>query len=75
MCVVGVRSLLNDLLERRHQYHLENNRACEKLSKIEVDILCLLLEVNSLNFFLFLVYIFCKIIFCIHYAKFIKNKT
>ncbi|XP_022872922.1 uncharacterized protein At3g06530 isoform X3 [Olea europaea var. sylvestris] len=44
MCVVGVRSLLNDLLERRHQYHLENNRACEKLSKIEVDILCLLLE-------------------------------
>ncbi|CAI9771819.1 unnamed protein product [Fraxinus pennsylvanica] len=44
MCVAGVRSLLNDLLERRHQYHLANNRVCDKLSKIEVDILCLLLE-------------------------------
>ncbi|KAL2550104.1 Uncharacterized protein Fot_11634 [Forsythia ovata] len=44
VCVTGVRSLLNDLLKRRHQYHIGNNRACDKLSKIEVDILCLLIE-------------------------------
>lgn len=44
MLVKDVELLLNDLLKRRHQYHLGNDKSCMKLSKIEVEILCLLLE-------------------------------
>lgn len=46
MLVKDVELLLNELLKRRHQYHLGNDKSCMKLSKIEVEILCLLLEVN-----------------------------
>ncbi|CAL5366770.1 unnamed protein product [Camellia sinensis] len=44
MRVKDVESLLSELLERRHQYHLGHEKARHKLSKIEVEILCLLLE-------------------------------
>ncbi|KAL3837868.1 hypothetical protein ACJIZ3_022459 [Penstemon smallii] len=44
MSVSEVKSLLNDLLERRHQYYLVNGKLCHKLSQTEVDMLCLLLE-------------------------------
>ncbi|KAK6121966.1 hypothetical protein DH2020_044289 [Rehmannia glutinosa] len=47
MSVSGVRSLLNDLLESRRQYYLADVKLCHKLSQSEVDILCLLLEVNG----------------------------
>ena len=41
----GFNLLLSELLERRHQYHLCHEKSCCKLSKIDVDILCILLEV------------------------------
>ncbi|KAK4480629.1 hypothetical protein RD792_013707 [Penstemon davidsonii] len=44
MSVSEVKSLLNDLLERRQQYYLVNGKLCHELSQTEVDILCLLLE-------------------------------
>ncbi|KAL8520276.1 hypothetical protein ACS0TY_010994 [Phlomoides rotata] len=44
MSISGVRSLLNDLLERHHQYYIGDGKLCHKLSQSEVDILCLLLE-------------------------------
>ncbi|KAG8390231.1 hypothetical protein BUALT_Bualt01G0062300 [Buddleja alternifolia] len=43
MSIPEVRSLLNDLLERRHRYYLGDELCCE-LSKSEVDTMCLLLE-------------------------------
>ncbi|KAL8091847.1 hypothetical protein AgCh_034199 [Apium graveolens] len=45
MLVEEVELLLNELLNRRHQFHLGNDQLCMKLSKIEVDTMCLLLEV------------------------------
>ncbi|XP_047967896.1 uncharacterized protein At3g06530 [Salvia hispanica] len=44
LCVSGVRSLLNDLLESRCSYYLGGVKSCNKLPQSEVDILCLLLE-------------------------------
>lgn len=44
MLVKEVKLLLNELLNRRHQFHLGNDQFCKKLSKIEVDTMCLLLE-------------------------------
>ncbi|GFY84406.1 ARM repeat superfamily protein [Actinidia rufa] len=44
MYAKDVVSLLSELLERRHQY-LEKENSCRALSKTEVEILCLLLEV------------------------------
>ena len=44
MYAKDVVSLLSELLERRHQYH-EKENSCRALSKNEVEILCLLLEV------------------------------
>lgn len=44
--VKDVKLLLTELLKRRQQYHLENDKSCMKLSNIEVEILCLLLEVG-----------------------------
>lgn len=44
MLVKEVELLLNELLNRRHQFHLGNDQFCTKLSKIEVDTVCLLLE-------------------------------
>ncbi|PIN11747.1 hypothetical protein CDL12_15648 [Handroanthus impetiginosus] len=44
LSISGVRSLLNDLLESRHRYYLGDGKLYHKLSKSEVDILCLLLE-------------------------------
>lgn len=46
LCVSGVRSLLNDLLESRCSYYLGGVKSCNKLPQSEVDILCLLLEVT-----------------------------
>ncbi|XP_052184980.1 uncharacterized protein At3g06530 [Diospyros lotus] len=43
----GFNLLLSELLERRHQYHLSHEKSCCKLSKIDVDILCVLLECCS----------------------------
>ncbi|KAJ4840356.1 hypothetical protein Tsubulata_007625 [Turnera subulata] len=43
--VKGVRALLSQLLERRSQYHFELDRSSMKLSRTEVKILCLLLEI------------------------------
>ncbi|KAL8146789.1 hypothetical protein AgCh_004507 [Apium graveolens] len=45
MLVEEVELLLNELLNRRHQFHLGNDQLYMKLSKIEVDTMCLLLEV------------------------------
>ncbi|CAM8989918.1 unnamed protein product [Rhodiola kirilowii] len=42
--VKGVESLLSDLLTRRVEHHLKFNRSFQKLSEIEINILCLLLE-------------------------------
>lgn len=50
MFVDGVKTLLENLLERRHQYRSANGKLSPELSQIEVDILCLLLEVENLNF-------------------------
>ncbi|KAK9292213.1 hypothetical protein L1049_020175 [Liquidambar formosana] len=44
MLVKDVEKLLSDLLRRRSQYHLKLDKSCQKLSKNEVEILCLLLE-------------------------------
>ncbi|KAL6953442.1 hypothetical protein U1Q18_049731, partial [Sarracenia purpurea var. burkii] len=44
MHVKDVESLLFELLERRHQYHVGNEKSCHRLSKTEIGILCLLLE-------------------------------
>uniref|UniRef100_A0A7N0TKI1 BP28 C-terminal domain-containing protein n=2 Tax=Kalanchoe fedtschenkoi TaxID=63787 RepID=A0A7N0TKI1_KALFE len=44
MLVKGVDCLLSDLLKRRAEHHLKLNRSFEKLSEIEINILCLLLE-------------------------------
>jgi U3 small nucleolar RNA-associated protein 10 len=43
--VKDVESFLSLLLERRTQYYFELDKSCQKLSKIEIEILCLLLEV------------------------------
>lgn len=43
--VKDVESYLSLLLERRTQYYFELDKSSQKLSKIEIDILCLLLEV------------------------------
>lgn len=50
MLVKEVKLLLNELLNRRYQFHLGNDQFCMKLSKIEVDTLCLLLEVIQESF-------------------------
>lgn len=54
MSISGVRSLLNDLLERHHQYYFVDGKLCHKLSQSEVDILCILLEVDILRHVLLL---------------------
>ncbi|KAL3521384.1 hypothetical protein ACH5RR_019533 [Cinchona calisaya] len=46
--VTGVKSLMYDLLERRHQYHILHNKSSQKLSKTDVEILCLLLEICTM---------------------------
>lgn len=46
MHVKDVESLLSSLLERRRQYYFELDKSCQKLSKIEIEILNLLLEVS-----------------------------
>lgn len=43
--VGGVKSLLLDLLERRNKYHFGLDKVQQKLSKTEIETLCLLLEV------------------------------
>lgn len=50
MYVKDARSCLSVLLERRSQYCFELNRSSQKLSQIEIKILCLLLEVNIYRF-------------------------
>ncbi|XP_074344039.1 uncharacterized protein LOC141683235 [Apium graveolens] len=45
MLVEEVELLLNELLNHHHQFHLGNDQLCMKLSKIEVDTMCLLPEV------------------------------
>ncbi|CAI9091980.1 OLC1v1027104C1 [Oldenlandia corymbosa var. corymbosa] len=39
-----VKSLMENLLERRYQYHIKQNELSQKLSQVDNDILCLLLE-------------------------------
>ncbi|KAK3033239.1 hypothetical protein RJ639_033119 [Escallonia herrerae] len=48
MLVRDVELLLSELLNRRDQYHLGHDKSCTKLSTIEVEILCLLLECCSM---------------------------
>ncbi|XP_010275398.1 PREDICTED: uncharacterized protein At3g06530 isoform X2 [Nelumbo nucifera] len=48
MDVEGVKLLLSELLKRRSQYHLGVDKSCLELSKIEIEILCLLLEVCAM---------------------------
>nr|XP_010919682.1 uncharacterized protein At3g06530 [Elaeis guineensis] len=43
--VGGVKSLLFELLERRNKYHFGLDKVQQKLSKTEIETLCLLLEV------------------------------
>lgn len=45
MHVEDVQSLLAELLERCRQYHFGKEKSFKKLSKVEVETLCLLLEV------------------------------
>ncbi|KAF3456042.1 hypothetical protein FNV43_RR00685 [Rhamnella rubrinervis] len=45
LCVKDIESLLDQLLRRRCQYYCERGTSSQNLSKIEVEILCLLLEV------------------------------
>ncbi|CAH9069155.1 unnamed protein product [Cuscuta epithymum] len=45
MQFAGVESLLCELLKRRRGYHLGYDKSYPKLSKAEVDILCLLLDI------------------------------
>ncbi|XP_060203329.1 uncharacterized protein At3g06530 isoform X3 [Lycium barbarum] len=42
--VNGVESLMLDLLDRRQKCHIGFDKSCHKLSQVEVNILCLLLE-------------------------------
>lgn len=49
MLVKDVELLLNELLKHRYQFHLGNDQSCTKLSKIEVDTMCLLLEVIQVS--------------------------
>lgn len=51
--VKDVRSFLSLLLEKRSQHCLELNKSSQKLSRIEIRILCLLLEVNIMFCLLF----------------------
>ncbi|KAM7494654.1 hypothetical protein LguiB_029263 [Lonicera macranthoides] len=44
MIVKDLELLLHEFLKRRNQYHLGNDKSCQKLSDIEVEILSLLLE-------------------------------
>lgn len=46
--VKEAESLLSQLLKRRRQYYFEVDRSSQKLSKTEVKILCLLLEVCAM---------------------------
>ncbi|KAG6781264.1 hypothetical protein POTOM_014155 [Populus tomentosa] len=46
--VKEAESLLSQLLKRRHQYYFEVEQSSQKLSKTEVKILCLLLEVCAM---------------------------
>ncbi|KAB1204141.1 hypothetical protein CJ030_MR8G004038 [Morella rubra] len=50
MHVKDVESLLSSLLERRRQYYFELDKSCQKLSKIEIEILNLLLESCAMPF-------------------------
>lgn len=45
MHVEDVGSLLSELLERRRRHHFGKDKSFNRLSKVDVDILCLLLEV------------------------------
>ncbi|KAI8564501.1 hypothetical protein RHMOL_Rhmol03G0186500 [Rhododendron molle] len=45
MLVEDVESLLSELLERCRRYHFGKEKTSKKLSKVEVETLCLLLEV------------------------------
>ncbi|XP_074327100.1 uncharacterized protein LOC141665041 isoform X2 [Apium graveolens] len=45
MLVEEVELLLNELLNHHHQFYLGNDQLCMKLSKIEVNTMCLLQEV------------------------------
>nr|GMD68865.1 uncharacterized protein At3g06530 isoform X1 [Ipomoea batatas] len=40
-----IEPFLRDLLVRRHQYHLGYDKSYPKLSKVEVNVLCLLLDI------------------------------
>ena len=48
MHIKDVELLLDELLNRRHQFHLGNDQFCTKLSKTEINTMCLLLEVITL---------------------------
>ncbi|GAB4854073.1 hypothetical protein Ancab_022655 [Ancistrocladus abbreviatus] len=43
--VKDIEMLLSELLQRRHGFHFGFDRSCQGLSNIDVDILCLLLEI------------------------------
>lgn len=49
MAVKDVQSLLSELLQRLQGSHLNSNNSSQMLSNIDVDILCLLLEVEYLS--------------------------
>ncbi|XP_021761936.1 uncharacterized protein At3g06530-like [Chenopodium quinoa] len=48
MRVKDVESLLCDLLQRRYSYHFKLDKSHRELSGIDVDILCLLIEICSM---------------------------
>ncbi|XP_020540628.2 uncharacterized protein At3g06530 isoform X2 [Jatropha curcas] len=45
MCVEEVETFLSQLLRRRRQFYLEADKSFQKLSRTEVKLLCLLLEI------------------------------
>lgn len=47
ICVKDVETFLSQLLTRRKQFYFEAEKSSHKLSKTEVKILCLLLEVSE----------------------------
>ncbi|XP_068649643.1 uncharacterized protein At3g06530 [Aristolochia californica] len=43
--VGGIKLLLSELLERHKKYHIDHDKSCHELSAVEIEMLCLLLEI------------------------------
>lgn len=66
MVYKDVYSVLSLLLERRSRCYFDLDKSCQKLSKSEIEMLCLLLEVSQL---MFLNYCFICLVIVINFAS------